>query len=290
MTPLPLALLLLLGLPAPRAHTIQPPPSHSTPAIDHAPVAEPPAEPFDPDRFLTTQLGDLPIILSAPHGGTVRVPGSSDRTSGVTVRDLHTAEIALLTYQRLIHRLGREPSLVVAQFSRKDADANRDASEAYENDAAQRVYDAYHAALDRAVRDSVDRFGIAIVIDIHGQSSHRDSIVRGTRSGRTTDDLIARFGIDAVAGPNSLFGELKSRGYPVIPDPEPGELGRETFLNGGYIVAHFGTAIPGADAIQVELGADHRRDQTKMARDLADSIADFAERYLLEAPPPSDRP
>lgn len=255
------------------------------------PASQPATEPGAPpaarvaptiENLITTQRGDLPIILSAPHGGTVRVPGSAGRAQGVTVRDVHTAEIALLAAQRITSRLGATPWVVVAQFSRLDADANRDAGEAYENEHARAAYDAYHAALERAAREAAARHGLAVVIDLHGQRRIPGAMIRGTRNGKATDDLVARFGVGAVSGPRSIFGRLKAAGYSIVPDPVEGELGEERIFEGGYITAHYGTFMPGVDAVQIEMGSEYREDAWKTARDVGDAIAEFAQRYLLE--------
>ena len=98
----------------------------------------------DPPVLISHQRGDLPIVLSAPHGGSVRVPGSRDRTRGVTVRDTRTAELAFLCAQRLTDLLRGMPSFIIAQFSRRDLDPNRPPDDAFESPAAERQYDAYH--------------------------------------------------------------------------------------------------------------------------------------------------
>ncbi|MBL8991310.1 MAG: N-formylglutamate amidohydrolase [Phycisphaerae bacterium] len=306
------------GAPFLWARSIEPPaapPAPTAPAVPTAPAQLPaPPELVRPADLVSAQRGDLPIILSAPHGGGVRIPGSTGRTRGVTVRDLRTAEAALLTAQRLTERLGAKPYFVIAQFSRKDADANRapDDGQAFENDPARAAYDAYHAALRAAVDECRARFGVAILIDLHGQARVPGAIVRGTRNGKTVESLLRRHGPAALTGPDSLFGRLKAAGYTVLPDlppdpngadakadapdpqPEPdadAPAGRETFLDGGYIVAAYGSHTPhGVDAIQVELGAQRTDDLLKLARTLGDCIAGFYESFIRPDIRPEPRP
>lgn len=273
-----------------------------------------------PAALLTTQRGTLPIILSAPHGGSVRVPGSRDRTQGVTVRDDMTAEVALLVAQRLTTKLGAKPSFVIAQFSRKDVDANRapDSNEAFENDAAKAQYEAYHAALrtlvdeSRAAHPGADNHPRALLIDLHGQKREPDAIVRGTRDGKSVAHLIARAGEAAITGPESICGLLRTKGYRVLPEddalPAPAVPGtpdatepnqsppatppanprhplNETFFDGGYIIAHYGAQnLGGIDAIQLELGRMRSTDTLKLSRDLADAIAAFYEQSIKQGP------
>lgn len=265
-----------------------------------------------PSALLTTQRGTLPIILSAPHGGSVRVHGSKDRTTGVTVRDDMTAEVALLVAQRLTTKLGAKPSIVIAQFSRKDADANRapDSPEAFENDAAKAQYDAYHAALrtlvdeQRAAHPGTDHHPRVLLIDLHGQKREPDAIVRGTRDGKSVAHLVTRAGLPAITGADSICGRLRALGYRVLPEDEqagvpqnptdpkvsappanPRHPLNESFFDGGYIIARYGADSPdGIDAIQLELGRMRSTDTLKLSRDLADAIAAFYQRYVADDP------
>ncbi len=277
----------------------------SSPTQTTAP-AQPPAphELARPSDLITVQHGTLPIIISAPHGGQCRVPGSKDRTTGVTVRDDMTSELALLVAQRITSRLGQKPSFVIAQFSRKDADANRapDAADAYENPAAAAQHAAYHAALRTLVDEAATHTPGAILIDLHGQKREPDAIVRGTRDGKTVSRLLARAGDEALTGPDSICGRLSKAGYRILPSiTDPAENERhplnEKFFDGGYIVAHYGSdpspnradlapntpaAAPKTiDAIQLEIGRMRSTETLKLARELGDAIVAFHQRYLV---------
>lgn len=275
--------------PAPKQIPATPPVTDPAPPVpgSSAARADPAAPAFcpAPDELVTVQRGSIPIIITAPHGGSVRVPGSADRTRGVLVRDVNTAEIAQLVAQRLTARLGGKPYLVVAQFSRKDADANRAPDEAFENDAARRQYEAFHRYVRQCVDECRRDHPAAILIDLHGQVREPEAVVRGTRNGLTVSALVKRRGEAAVTGPRSIFGALKASGYRVIPDvdadePEP-NLGRETFFDGGFIVARYGSHnADGVDAVQIELGAMRSNRPWQTAADLADAIATFSRAYL----------
>lgn len=310
------SLIVLLLLSSTLSFSAAPPPPESPGSPPPIPAATPSliSDLAPPSALLTTQRGTLPIILSAPHGGSVRVPGSKDRATGVTVRDDMTAEIALLVAQRLTTKLGAKPSFVIAQFSRKDADANRapDSAEAFENDAAKAQYDAYHAALRtlvaeaRAAHSGPDgKTPRALLIDLHGQKREPDAIVRGTRDGTSVAHLLARAGQSALTGPASICGRLRILGYRVLPEDEPAAAPQdladpkpptpaahipnprhplnETFFDGGYIISRYGaTNSDGIDAIQLELGRSRSTDTLKLSRDLADAIAAFYEQYVKE--------
>lgn len=293
--------------PPPAALSSPPAAAPGAPPAVQPPAPAPAVELVLPTDLVTVQRGTLPIIISAPHGGAVRVPGSKDRTRGVVVRDVNTAELALLVAQRLTDRLGGKPYVVVAQFSRRDADANRppapESDEAYETPAAQAQYDAYHRALAACVAEVRARHGgVGLLIDLHGQARAPEAVVRGTRNGRAVSALIARAGMQAVTGPTSVMGALHARGHPVLPTlttpatpeeaaaggdidadgkPDAQWLRREPFFDGGYITERYGSHRPdGIDAIQLEVGAQRSGDLLGFSRDLADAIATFARAHL----------
>jgi N-formylglutamate amidohydrolase len=251
--------------------------------------------------LITAQRGEAPVIISAPHGGRVRIPGATERSKGVKVLDTNTAQLALLVSQRLTERLGRRPSLVVAHFSRKDADANRAPEpgpddEAFASPAAKACYDAYHAALRACVDESKATFGTRVLlVDIHGQARMPEAIVRGTRQGSSMAHLVAEHGHDVIDGPRSIVGLLAAKGYVVEPplrsqvasgEPVPDAPRRERFFAGGWITERYGAARDdGVNAIQLEFGRMRVDSLEKTARDAADAIAEFAVAFLGSTPP-----
>lgn len=234
-----------------------------------------------PTDLVSAQRGNVGILLVAPHGGTAAIEGAPERKSGVRVRDQDTSEIAWIAATRLTGLLGAKPYVVVAQFHRKYADVNRSPEEGVESEAARVHYDAFHRAVRAYVDEIRARFGRGILIDVHLQGRVPDAIVRGTRNGKTVSALLARHGVAALVGDDGLFGLLAKEQYAIIPALDtsgaPADLGKETFFDGGYDVAHYGSHnADGIDAIQVEIGtrlAGARLVST--ARDLATALATF---------------
>src|SRR5947208_318345 len=89
---------------------------------------------LDLDKYVVVQKGTLPIILSAPHGGTLALAKVPERKGGegvaqfVTVRDVNTDLLATKLAEAVSKQLPGKPYLVVAKFSRKYIDANRPAT------------------------------------------------------------------------------------------------------------------------------------------------------------------
>lgn len=244
--------------------------------------AESAAEPL-----VTVERGELPIVLSAPHGGSRSIPGVPLRR-GVGVEsfksksDAYTGSLTERLADALEKELGKRPYVVIARFHRKYIDANRPRAAAYESEAAKPVYDAYHRALETARGEVVERWGRGLLLDVHGQAAEPKAVIRGTRNGSTTKHLVLRFGREALIGETSLFGRLAKQGFPVIPEVGSSDDEHPAY-DGGHIVATYGSRQSGTlDAIQLELGRELRspRNNDDTAKRLANAITAFANDYL----------
>ena len=235
------------------------------------------------------RAGDIPILLSAPHGGRRAIPNVPERKADgekqfVTTRDDNTAELTMKLVAELERTLHGKPFVVVAHFERKYLDVNRPAEDAYEVDAAKLVYEQYHAALRQSCRTIRERWPHGLLLDIHGQAAEPDKIIRGTANGDTVKLLVEHHSRAAVIGPRSLFGALHEAGIPVLPNLETDD--REVKFNGGHIVRTYGSHREGGlDAIQLELGSDFRKkaklDETTRA--LTEAIRTHCTHYLPDA-------
>lgn len=255
------------------------------PAIDEPAAVAPAGE------LVAIQRGELPILLSAPHGGTRPVPDTEPRQgrgipkgpSGFfTGRDTYTEELALAVAAAIEKRMQRKPYFVIARFHRKYIDPNRPPEIAYEDPDARPVYDRYHQTLDEFCRCVQRAHGRGLLLDLHGQGSARDTVFRGTQNGKTVTLLRQRFGEEAHDGPQSLFGTLRSLGWTVHPDPQGREQAGYT---GGYIVQTYGSHRGhGIDAIQLEFGHDYRipERRAQTAETLAQAVEQYFQRYLQE--------
>lgn len=245
------------------------------------------------DHFTYFQPGDLPILLTAPHGGrkNIGVPkrvGRNQHTGAAvgqycTVCDDGTLELTRLVSDALFSLVGARPYVVMADFTREDIDANRPASQAYEDIRAKPIYDFYHGKVKEYIAAMKQRFGDrSILIDIHGQGSDARSVFRGTRDRKTVARLIERSGEEAFTGNNSILGMLQSRGYQVKPDNAARHALEKGIYSGGYTVGTYGSHQgQGIDAIQLENGWELRRGgRNQFAQDLAESLVRFYLEYL----------
>ncbi|MGL6075249.1 MAG: hypothetical protein ACRC8S_13910 [Fimbriiglobus sp.] len=246
-------------------------------------------EPLNLEKYLILQKGDLPIILSAPHGGTTRIDGVPNREGKgvnkfVTVLDTNTFELIIKTSAAIEKAMGAKPYVVAAKFERTQIDANRPKEDAYESEKAKPYYDIYHKTLKEYTETVRTTWGHGLLLDFHGQAAKANTIYRGTQNRKTVEALRTRFGQAGLTGPNSFLGQLAKRGYIIFPaiDDEPATPEHKGYT-GGYIVgtygSHNGTNI---DAIQLEFGGDQRatKNLNKSADDLAEAIKVFAKEFL----------
>ena len=250
----------------------------------------PPAPPESP--FVSVRKGNMPVVISAPHGGMLDLPGVPPRR-GVglptgpngfyTGRDPGTEELAAMIAVEVFLKTGKRPYLVAAKFHRRFVDANRPPDIAYESPKARPTYDAYHDTLAAFCKEVQKKHGRGLLLDVHNQASFPDSVVRGTRDGKTVALLRQRFGEKAHTGPDSLFGLLKKAGFKTHPAKLDGK--EHPDFNGGHIVKTYGAGDYGLDAVQLEFGwmLTTPASAPDTAAKVAAVIDQFHKLYLVDA-------
>lgn len=239
--------------------------------------------------LVIVESGELPVILTAPHGGGQDVPGCAMRspvgTRFVNRPDQYTDVLARGIADELKRLTGKPPYLVMARFHRKFIDANRRDDEAYGDPGCAAVYEAYHSAIRRLIDEIRKKHPHAMLFDIHGQATYPDSILRGTHFGTAVTRLLARAGAPAVTGPDSVFGRFAAMGYHIVPLNNNAAAAwiEAPGYTGGHTVALYGShRADGIDAMQLEFGRALRAKEviSKTARDTAEAIAAFYAGFL----------
>jgi hypothetical protein len=257
-------LVLLLGAACGTASTTSPPTSPHDPPSDPSPDFEPGQPVFGENRYIEYIPGNLPIILSAPHGGALTPLSIPDRTSqrcggsATTVKDLDTAELAVAMQEAMLERFGGYPHLVINHLHRRKLDANRDRSEgACGNAAASRAWDEYQAFLDLARERVIEEHGRGWFMDIHGHGHEIQRLELGyllTRGELNQDDaalaadgeaarrssirtIVEGSPLDHAAllrGEGSLGALYEARGYPAVPSFTDPKREEDAYFTGGY--------------------------------------------------------
>src|SRR5262245_4949000 len=85
---------------------------------------------FGSNQYIEYVAGDLPLILSAPHGGRESPEELPDRTEGTFAFDTNTQELARAVANELHARTGGWPHLIICRLHRRKVDCNREIVEA----------------------------------------------------------------------------------------------------------------------------------------------------------------
>lgn len=205
---------------------------------------------------------NIPIILTAPHGGPSRCGSHSMKARPllpgvVTKCDLYTMELLTLIDESVRRRTNdqKRPHVVAARFHRQFIDANRNgrvlSQVAYHPDCpnAKLHYEQYHDHIDSCIAHSLDGspFSRALLLDIHGMGPYSDYVVVGTLNGQTCTTS----GSQSISQPYMGFlWHLRGLlGTAVLPLAGCADFPQ---YSGGHTVARHGGGR--VDALQLEFG------------------------------------
>ncbi len=301
-----LRLLLSLALLALSLSSVLPPAFAATPAA--APAEKIPGQSyFGTDKYLEYIAGDLPLVLTSPHGGRLKPASIANRTEGVTEADANTQELARAIADEFFARTGHRPHLIVSHLHRSKLDPNREIKEAAQGDpAAERAWKEFHAAIEGALAAAVAKHGFAFLIDVHGHShpiprielgyaldakqlnvSDQAFDASGVISLTGISDLAARLGGSPAAlirGPRSLGDLFATRGIRAVPSPQDPQPGDNQFFSGGYIIRQHAAApnTPKVDGLQIETYRAGLRDTPANRKHFAEVAADSLSVFLHE--------
>ncbi len=264
-----------------------------------------PASIKGPTGYIEYWPGELPIVLSAPHGGRLAPRELPNRALGRIMRDAWTVELALEMREAMLRKFGKAPHLVVCHLARVKLDANREIKEAAQGSPmAEKAWHEYHGFLRDAEKAVLAAHPHGLYLDIHGHSHEKQRIELGYLLGKDEIQWPAqKLNAPAVAarssirlldgrspedfatllrGPSSLGGLLEQRGIPCVPSPSAQIASGDLYFNGGYDTETHGSKDgEGLDAIQLEVPRQFRETPDARAR-LARALADALEPYFLK--------
>jgi hypothetical protein len=255
-----------------------------------------------PTGFIEYWPGTLPIILSAPHGGSLAPKELPDRQYGKIMRDEKTIELATAMRDELQKKYGAAPALIICRVTRHKLDCNREIVEAAQGDAlAEKGWKEYHAFIDEAERDLLKRHPHGLYLDIHGHAHAKQRVELGYAitskdlllPDADLDKLAAKSsirGLQAVTktplsqllrGPASLGALLGASGISCVPAPEAVLEKDDSYFDGGYDIRQHGSMNGGKiDAIQLEHPKslrDTKEHRATMATALTEALGKFWE-------------
>ncbi len=264
------------------------------------------------DTYAQYVFGDMPVIISAPHGGTQKpaaIPTRSQSICGLAVTtgaDTYTNLLAADLGNALKVLMGKTPHQITCQLSRDKVDMNREINEAAcNNTIAQGVWNAYHQYVYTAKTTLMASFGRGLLIDLHGHGhtiqrnelgyNLSGSTLRGTDNGLNAASIVKASSIKNLSAHNltlqthaqlirgnAAFGTLlQSTGYSSVPSQQqPAPAIADDYFSGGYNIERWGSKDSAyLDAIQIETPYSFRDTDAHRKR-FADSLAVVIKRYL----------
>ncbi len=216
--------------------------------------------------FVEYEDGNIPLIISVPHGGLLECTSIPQRKTGILGIDKGTIEFSTILINQINQKFKKvsskekNPFHIFSKVQRSKIDLNRIEVEAYDQTSflAREIYNYYHSKIEEWILDNLKIYNRSLLIDIHG--FERDKRPIGFRD------------VDVILGTNnlrSLFHEPVQKRYwgknirgiiiqkfldTDIPIAPGHPRRREYVLTGGYITQTYGTFnIPKSQTIQIEI-------------------------------------
>ena len=262
------------------------------------------------EKYIEYFAGNLPIILSVPHGGREIPSEIPDRSWGTMVTDDNTYEMSKVIMDTMEARFGARPHVILCRLKRRKLDANRDSLEAaQENRFAHRAWQEYHYYIGSAKKKIESEFGSGLFLDIHGHGANPDGyydlrtwlgyLMPGSVLDRSDEELnttensnktsiralvdSSSFSfIEVLRGKNS-FGSLMDslRFYSVPSKKYPGPEGSRYF-SGGYNTLRHGSRDGGMiSAIQIEAPKPGIREDQQTWSKFASALTTVVDEYYF---------
>ncbi|MBV1869596.1 MAG: fibronectin type III domain-containing protein [Gammaproteobacteria bacterium] len=207
----------------------------------------------DQDADIEYIAGDLPIIISVPHGGDKTPRDIPTRRGGAfsgvtTATDIYTVPLAYQLRNEIYKQTGGYPHIIICRLDRSKVDMNRDREPKWsENSRVLTAWEDFHGFIDLAKQAAIDQTaannepssGFGFYIDLHGQPGSRtmignsisgyhlnksDDHINAMVADSSLDDVFSRFNhtgkpfADMVRGENSFGGLIEEHGVPLAGD------------------------------------------------------------------------
>lgn len=260
---------------------------------------------FD-ESWLEAKSGNIPLVISAPHGGTISPEQIPDRVCGTKERDNNTAQLAF-EIENAFKQNGKQPYLIVAQIARTKIDLNRNIDEATcGNSIMNDTWNRYHNHIEVAIAKAIEEFGYVLYIDLHGQShpikrlelgynlskselkdnyDETGSNVNNTEKSSLKNllKLNSKLNLRELLIGKNAFGTLMEKaGFPSVPsldDPFPHP--DDPYFNGGYNTRRYTSSdYPNVFGLQIEANFQGVRDTEENRKRFSGAFAQSIISYL----------
>ena len=220
---------------------------------------------YDKEHWTEYIEGNMPLVISVPHGGATLLDSISLRSckGAVTVTDSRTIELAREIQKSFQEKYNLTPHIVICHLSRKNVDQNREMVEGTcGNEKMEKPWKQFHHYIDSALSLAVGKYGNSVYIDLHGHGHPNQRLELGyLLKAEHLVDLDKTLNDDSVSKKTSLnnllvskpvlledlligdnaFGSLiADKGFAAVPSKQDkAPLVSERFFNGGYNTSYY---------------------------------------------------
>ena len=268
---------------------------------------------FGRNAYVEYIAGDIPLVISAPHGGILTPAELPDRAGpGITtVRDGNTEELARTIGDVFQTRTGGRPHIIIMRLRRTKIDANRDVAEATQgHPLTGRAWIEWHSFIETAKQTVTAANGTGFYIDLHGHGHEIPRLELGYLISRTSlalSDAVldsptyenqssirtlsqaspASFP-ELLRGTRSLGALFEAEGVPAVPSPASPDPGSAEYFDGGYNTARHGSRGGGPiSGVQIEAHFTGLRDTQANRERFAIALVNVWERFRAGAVAPA---
>lgn len=269
----------------------------------------------DSFEWIEVRAGNMPVVISVPHGGAYHDEQIADRNCndiGRVVRgiDRNTIPIGNAMQAAFEKINGTTPYMVIATLSRRKVDQNREIELATCGDALGKIaWHNYHNALDAVIKEAVAKFGYVFFIDMHGHGHEVQRLELGyslttrqlqdLKKGKNTKSFkesslanlvnVSKQKVsyqELLFGVNAIGSQMQNQQIPSTPgiqDPHP--VGKQPFFAGGYITRKYTSKeYPSVFGLQIECYfkgvRDTKANREKFATAFVNSYNHFLKSFL----------
>ncbi len=235
-------------------------------------------------EFIEYEEGNIPLIISVPHGGLLECNSLPERKTGVLGIDKGTIEFSKNFIAQINQKFKEEiledknPYYIFSLVRRSKIDLNRAVNEAYNQKSliAREIYNHYHSKIKQWIFNNLKRYNHSLLIDIHGfEKDNRPPGFRDVDVILGTNNLESFFPepIPKRDWGKNIRGKIIQKFLELDIPIAPGHpRRREYVLTGGYITRSYGAShIPHSQTIQIEI-SDSLRIYNKKLREIATKI------------------
>lgn len=260
---------------------------------------------FGRNDYMEFIVGDLPLVVSAPHGGYLTPVEIPDRTYGTTGRDRNVQELARSIGDAFAELYGgSRPHIIICRLARVKLDANREIVEAAQGSRfSEWAWNEWHLFIEAAKSAAAEVNNWGFYIDLHGHGHAIDRLELGyllsssnlelTDESLNNPTYINKSSIrnlantspltfaELIRGQNSLGTLFENAGVPAVPSTPQPRLSGESFFSGGPNTARHGSRDGGViDGVQIEANYPGIRDTAINRYNFALNLALVMDQYF----------